>query len=602
VESVNRAASLVACAALLAAVTVARAYVEVPYSLGRICNESTNIVVVEVVKVNKEKGLIIFKKVEDLKGKHPKDEIKHNIGQRGFHAREWQNVMAWAEAGKKAVFFHNGGASETCIGTYWYQCYVEGEWWGMSHAEPFMLRSFCGDADKLAAAVKNMLANKEVVVPCMVDGDKNDLHLRKAKLQRLKASLKLQDYNAKRDFVAWGGDGEEIQEFKAFHLIAESTPGWKFLPEAQVKGDSWRKPDFDDSKWRTGKSPVGYGEDEIAKRRGTVVTEKGVSFVFRRAFDAPSDLLTQKGVTFRLRVASDDHADVYLNGEVVDKDPVDDHEFAYWNRDVELPAKNVKSGRNVVAVFVKNHAGSSDIYLDMEIAAEVPLPKKKPVAVAVKSDGPKAPAGPTKPVLPDKPNPLVVIDKDKKTVTLPCAIAPRKLPNLNEIYPIEVIACYPAPQGQKAHETVVTFKDVKPGDVHKALEMLGLKPGKPARGEDQKAEGPEVKLYLEFTGGDGKTQRVDMAKTMVYRDSGKAIPDLKWHFTGSIVKQPDPEKDDRVYAADLTGTLIALFPVTDETVIQSHLTMKDEPVFKLETDKKLLPKEGAAAKLIIEVK
>jgi len=149
---------------------------------------------------------------------------------------------------------------------------------------------------------------------------------------------------------------------------------------------------------------------------------------------------------------------------------------------------------------------------------------------------------------------------------------------------------------------VVTFKDVKPGDVHKALEMLGLKPGKPARGEDQKAEGPEVKLYLEFTGGDGKTQRVDMAKTMVYRDSGKAIPDLKWHFTGSIVKQPDPEKDDRVYAADLTGTLIALFPVTDETVIQSHLTMKDEPVFKLETDKKLLPKEGAAAKLIIEVK
>jgi len=599
---VNRAASLVACAALLAAVTVARAYVEVPYSLGRICNESTNIVVVEVVKVNKEKGLIIFKKVEDLKGKHPKDEIKHNIGQRGFHAREWQNVMAWAEAGKKAVFFHNGGASETCIGTYWYQCYVEGEWWGMSHAEPFMLRSFCGDADKLAAAVKNMLANKEVVVPCMVDGDKNDLHLRKAKLQRLKASLKLQDYNAKRDFVAWGGDGEEIQEFKAFHLIAESTPGWKFLPEAQVKGDSWRKPDFDDSKWRTGKSPVGYGEDEIAKRRGTVVTEKGVSFVFRRAFDAPSDLLTQKGVTFRLRVASDDHADVYLNGEVVDKDPVDDHEFAYWNRDVELPAKNVKSGRNVVAVFVKNHAGSSDIYLDMEIAAEVPLPKKKPVAVAVKSDGPKAPAGPTKPVLPDKPNPLVVIDKDKKTVTLPCAIAPRKLPNLNEIYPIEVIACYPAPQGQKAHETVVTFKDVKPGDVHKALEMLGLKPGKPARGEDQKAEGPEVKLYLEFTGGDGKTQRVDMAKTMVYRDSGKAIPDLKWHFTGSIVKQPDPEKDDRVYAADLTGTLIALFPVTDETVIQSHLTMKDEPVFKLETDKKLLPKEGAAAKLIIEVK
>src|SRR5262249_15594948 len=147
-----------------------------------------------------------------------------------------------------------------------------------------------------------------------------------------------------------------------------------------------------------------------------------------------------------------------LNGVLVDHDPEEDHEFAYWNRDVEIPAKHVKSGRNVVAVFVKNHAGSSDIFLHMEIAAEVPLPQKRPVAVATKAnEGTKKPAGPAKSVLPEKPNPLVVIDKEKKTVTVPCAIAPRKLPNLNEIYPIEVIACYPAPQGQKAHETVVTF-------------------------------------------------------------------------------------------------------------------------------------------------
>jgi hypothetical protein len=603
VETVKRAAFLAAALPLIVAVPAARAYVEAPYTLGRICTESTNIVLVEVVKVNKEKNLVIFKKVEDLKGKHPTAEIKHNIGQRGYHQREWQNIMAWAEAGKKAVFFHNGGASETCTGTYWYQCYPEGEWWGLSHAEPFLMRSYCGDAEKLAAAVKQMLAGKEVVVPCMVDGNKELMHNRKGKLQRLKASLKLQDYNPKRDFVAWGGDGDEAEEVKTYRLIAESTPGWKFLPEKEVKGDAWRKPDFDDAAWRTGKAPIGYGEDEIAKRKGTIVKEEGVSFVFRRAFDVPSDLLAQKGTTFQLRVASDDHADVYLNGEVVDKDPEDDHEFAYWNRDVEVPLKHVKAGRNVVAVFVKNHQGSSDIYLDMEIAATVPLPKKKPTPVATKPDGGTKPAtGPTKPVLPDKPNPLVVIDKAKKTVTVSCAIAPRKLPNLNEIYPIEVMACYPAPQGQKAHETVVTFKDIKPSDVHRALELLGLKPGKPARAEDQKAEGPEVKLYLEFTGADGKAHRIDIAQSMVFRDSGKPIPELKWHFTGSVLKQPDPEKEEKVYAADLSGTLITLLPVTDETVIQSHLTLKDETAFKLETDKKLLPKEGSPAKLIIEVK
>jgi hypothetical protein len=599
----KRGAYLAAILSLLAALPAARAYVEVPYSLGRICQESSNIVLVEVTKVNKEKNLILYKKLEDLKGKHPTNEIKHNIGQRGYHAREWQNIMAWAEVGKKAVFFHNGGASETCTGTYWYQCYPENDWWGLSHAEPFLLRSYCGDSEKLAAAVKQMLAGKEVVVPCMVDGNKDNLHLRKAKLQRLKASLKLQDYNARRDFVAFGGDGDEIEEFKTYRLIVESTPGWRFLPQAQVKGDSWRRADFDDSNWRVGKAPIGYGEEEIPKRKGTIVKEEGVSFVFRRAFDVPADLLKQKGVTFHLRVASDDHADVYFDGVLVDHDPEDDHEFAYWNRDVEIPLKVLKPGRNVVSVFVKNHRGSSDIYLDMEIAADVPLPKKKTVTTAVKPNTvARAPGAPTKPVLPDKPNPLVVIDKAKRTVAVACAIAPRKLPNLTEIYPIEVIACYPAPEGQKAHETVVTFKNIKPSDVHRALELLGLKAGKPARGEDQKAEGPELKLYLEFTGADGRPQRVDLSRSMVFRDTGKPIPELKWYFTGSSLKQPDPEKDDQVYAADLTGTLITLLPVTDETVIQSHLTLKDETAFKLETDKKLLPKEGAPAKLIIEVK
>ena len=91
----------------------------------------------------------------------------------------------------------------------------------------------------------------------------------------------------------------------------------------------------------------------------------------------------------------------------------------------------------------------------------------------------------------DKPNDAIKIDKEKKTVSIACKIALRKLPNLSEIYPIEVIASLPAPKGQKAHETVVTF-EAKPSDIHKAVESLGLKPGKPAKGEGAAAEGPEA--------------------------------------------------------------------------------------------------------------
>jgi hypothetical protein len=370
---------LIAAVLLATGVPSAFAYVEAPYTLGRVCHESSNILHLEVTKVNKEKGLIYYKKLTDLKGKDAAQEFKHNIGKRGFNPREWQTVMNWAEVGKKAIMFHNGGASETCIGDYWYQCYKEGEWWGMSHAEPFLLRSFCGETDALAKAVVEVVANREVVVPCFVDANREQMHVRKGKLQRLKVSLKRLDYNAKRDFVAFGADGD-VPEFKTTLLIAESTAGWKFLPaEAALNPgtvNKWFLPDFDDSKWRTGQAPVGYGEDEIIKRKGTVVKEEGVPFVFRRSFDVPGALLTEKGVAFRLCVASDDSADVYINGVLADRDPEADHEFAYWNRDVEVPAKLLRPGRNVVAAFVRNHKGSSDIYLDMEISAAVPVPKK----------------------------------------------------------------------------------------------------------------------------------------------------------------------------------------------------------------------------------
>lgn len=207
----------------------------------------------------------------------------------------------------------------------------------------------------------------------------------------------------------------------------------------------------------------------------------------------------------------------------------------------------------------------------------------------------------------DKDSPLVV-DKAAKTVTINCIVAQRKLPNLKEIYPIEVIATFPAdgdpkrniPKAQKAHETVVTYA-VLPSEIHKALESLGLKAGKPAFGEGAKAEGPEVIIFLEIP-GDGGPKKVGIEDVLVDKKTGKKMPKLKWIFTGSVMKQPDPEKDEKKYGADLTGTLITLFPVTADTVFQTNLTLKDEPLIKLDTNTKVLPKEGTPVKLIIQAK
>ncbi len=244
-------AFLLASALLLVAPPRVHAYVEAAHSLGQVVNLSSNVVLMRVKAIDRTRNAIIFTKVRDLKGVHNKqEEIRHNIGKAGFEAREWQTIMNWAEVGKEAVFFHNGGQSETCTGTYWYQCYGNANdpngWWGMTHGEPFLLRSFAGRVDKLVAAITDMMAGKEVVVPCMVDGNKDDLKAGRAKIQRLRVSLKLNDYNAKRDFVGWGGeDFRRLLGMPGFTHISALTrvdPDAQALSTVDFNGDG--KPDL----------------------------------------------------------------------------------------------------------------------------------------------------------------------------------------------------------------------------------------------------------------------------------------------------------------------------------------------------------------------
>jgi hypothetical protein len=204
----------------------------------------------------------------------------------------------------------------------------------------------------------------------------------------------------------------------------------------------------------------------------------------------------------------------------------------------------------------------------------------------------------------DKDKSGVALDKDKRQIRIDAKIAPRKIndPRYKEIYPIEVIACWPFPRGQKAHETVVTI-EAKPSAVHKALEQLGLKAGAPTFGETkEQPKGPDCKVYLEIADAAGTPRLVPIDRTLVDKRTGKAFPkSVTWRFTGSILKKPDPNSPKTVYGADLTGTLITIFPVTNETVFQTNLTLEYERFMKLETNPRVLPKEGTPVKLVIEV-
>ena len=202
----------------------------------------------------------------------------------------------------------------------------------------------------------------------------------------------------------------------------------------------------------------------------------------------------------------------------------------------------------------------------------------------------------------DAPKGAVVVDKDKRTVTIDAKVAPRKIdaPGYDKIYPLEVVACWAFPKGQKAHETVVTI-DAMPSEVAKGVESLGLKAGTPQNGGEKLPLGPEVNIYVEVPSESGETKRVPIEKVIIDSKNGKTLGKQKWHFTGSPMIQPDPNKEEKVFGGDTTGTLICIFPVTDLTVFQANLKFDDQKYVDLQTNPKLLPKEGTPVKLVIEV-
>src|SRR5262249_24550035 len=99
---------------------------------------------------------------------------------------------------------------------------------------------YYGSVDKLIAAVKDMMANKEVIVSYLADGNKAELELCKGKIQRLRVSLKLLDYNPKRDFVGWGGEDfrriEGMPGFSPFSTRSRVDPEALGVSIADMEG------------------------------------------------------------------------------------------------------------------------------------------------------------------------------------------------------------------------------------------------------------------------------------------------------------------------------------------------------------------------------
>ena len=63
--------------ALLALAAPAPAYIEAPMTLADVINQSAQITILRVTRVDKSKNLIVYEKVEDIKGKFPTATARH---------------------------------------------------------------------------------------------------------------------------------------------------------------------------------------------------------------------------------------------------------------------------------------------------------------------------------------------------------------------------------------------------------------------------------------------------------------------------------------------------------------------------------------------
>lgn len=165
-------------------------------------------------------------------------------------------------------------------------------------------------------------------------------------------------------------------------LEAGGATVWKYLDSGREPGAGWARPGFDDSQWKVGKAPLGYGDPRL----GTQVRSRAddghqaITNWFRCQFKAPE---LGPGERLILLGCVDDGAVIYLNGEEVGRinmpgGPVSAATFAsrvigdpdegFYARQ-NLPTQTIRVGEmNILAVEVhQGAASSSDLFLDVAL-------------------------------------------------------------------------------------------------------------------------------------------------------------------------------------------------------------------------------------------
>jgi hypothetical protein len=164
-------------------------------------------------------------------------------------------------------------------------------------------------------------------------------------------------------------------------ILEMGAKDWKYQDDVEALPENWNSPDLDDSKWKSGQAPLGYGDDDIKQKVsfGDDETNKRPVAFFRRTVEV-EDPNAYKKVLGKL--VCDDGSVVYVNGKEVHRFNLPEGEIKNTSRakfamggELEryglsflIDTDKLKAGKNVIAVRVHQaNPNSSDLALDMSL-------------------------------------------------------------------------------------------------------------------------------------------------------------------------------------------------------------------------------------------
>ncbi len=162
-------------------------------------------------------------------------------------------------------------------------------------------------------------------------------------------------------------------------IVPHSSGGWRFWDQKAAPHEDWHARDFDDTAWKEGTAPMGYGREPVATTVsfGEDPAKKHASTYFRRVFE----LEQVDADAYVLEFRCDDGVIIYVNGmemhrfRVPEKLPEDGYSGILSGPGVVdeyaglLVNKSfLKEGKNVIAIqLLQGNATSSDLYLDLRL-------------------------------------------------------------------------------------------------------------------------------------------------------------------------------------------------------------------------------------------